>query len=214
MSAPETAYSAVKEGAIVLDFGETTNISQLWDYLGYENNPHYNIEYSNNKDSGYTTFSTGVTDDNGNTQSYWDAGSVFCWNSLTVNVQARYVKISPTEDNYEDSLLELVFLDSNGKKLEPVNRDEYKNLFDEQDEFEGRASAMNGTYFDEIYHGRTAYEMIHKLYCYENTHPPLGKIFIACGVLMFGMNPFGWRFMGTFLQQGMDQHCDNVIVCV
>lgn len=197
MSAPETAYSAVKEGAIVLDFGETTNISQLWDYLGYENNPHYNIEYSNNKDSGYTTFSTGVTDDNGNTQSYWDAGSVFCWNSLTVNVQARYVKISPTEDNYEDSLLELVFLDSNGKKLEPVNRDEYKNLFDEQDEFEGRASAMNGTYFDEIYHGRTAYEMIHKLYCYENTHPPLGKIFIACGVLMFGMNPFGWRFMGT-----------------
>ena len=39
--------------------------------------------------------------------------------------------------------------------------------------------------------------MIHKLYCYENTHPPLGKIFIACGVLMFGMNPFGWRFMGT-----------------
>ena len=85
---------------------ETTNISQLWDYLGYENNPHYNIEYSNNKDSGYTTFSTGVTDDNGNTQSYWDAGSVFCWNSLTLNVQARYVKISPTEDNYEDSLLE------------------------------------------------------------------------------------------------------------
>ena len=145
MSAPETAYSAVKEGAIVLDFGETTNISQLWDYLGYENNPHYNIEYSNNKDSGYTTFSTGVTDDNGNTQSYWDAGSVFCWNSLTLNVQARYVKISPTEDNYEDSLLELVFLDSNGKKLEPVNRDEYKTLFDEQDEFEGRASAMNGT---------------------------------------------------------------------
>ena len=57
---------------------------------------------------------------NGNTQSYWDAGSVFCGISLTLNVQARYVKISPTEDNYEDSLLELVFLDSNGKKLEPV----------------------------------------------------------------------------------------------
>lgn len=111
-----------------------------------------------------------------------------------MNVQARYVKISPTEDNYEDSLLELVFLDSNGKKLEPVNRDEYKNLFDEQDEFEGRASAMNGTYFDEIYHGRTAYEMIHKLYCYENTHAATwSKCFIACGVLMFG-EPFGWRF--------------------
>ena len=79
----------------------------------------------------------------------------------------------------------------------PANSHDYAALFDEQDMFDGRKSNLNSTYFDEIYHARTAYEMIHHLYCYENTHPPLGKIFIACGVLIFGMNPFGWRFAGT-----------------
>lgn len=58
-------------------------------------------------------------------------------------------------------------------------------------------SFRNSMYFDEIYHGRTAYEFLHGLTSYENTHPPLGKIFIALGVSLFGMNPFGWRIIGT-----------------
>lgn len=53
------------------------------------------------------------------------------------------------------------------------------------------------TYFDEIYHARTAYENILGLEPYENTHPPLGKYIISIGIRIFGMNPFGWRFMGT-----------------
>ena len=32
---------------------------------------------------------------------------------------------------------------------------------------------------------------------YENTHPTLGKLIISVGIRIFGMNPFGWRFMGT-----------------
>ena len=32
---------------------------------------------------------------------------------------------------------------------------------------------------------------------YENTHPPLGKYLISVGIRIFGMNPFGWRFMGA-----------------
>ena len=93
--------------------------------------------------------------------------------------------------------MELVFTDADGNLLEPVNAKEYKNLFDEQKLFTGRSTNLNGTYFDEIYHARTAYEMIHHLYCYENTHPPLGKAIMAVGILIFGMCPFGWRFMGT-----------------
>lgn len=56
---------------------------------------------------------------------------------------------------------------------------------------------MNSTYFDEIYHARTAYEHILGLEPYENTHPTLGKLIISVGIRIFGMNPFGWRFMGT-----------------
>ena len=56
---------------------------------------------------------------------------------------------------------------------------------------------LNSTYFDEIYHARTAYENIRNVYPYEITHPPLGKLILGIGIRIFGMNPFGWRFMGT-----------------
>jgi dolichyl-phosphate-mannose--protein O-mannosyl transferase len=53
--------------------------------------------------------------------------------------------------------------------------------------------------FDEVYHGRTAYEFIHGLPTYETTHPPLGKALMAWGIRLFGMNPFGWRFMSAMM---------------
>ncbi|MCH5268545.1 MAG: glycosyltransferase family 39 protein [Lachnospiraceae bacterium] len=197
MSAPETSYSLVEQGEVVLDFGTRETISTLWNYLGYENNPHYHIEYTEDLSYGWTSYEMGIPDEDENAQNYWDAGSVFCWNSVALNIETRYLRITPTEDNYEDSILELVLQGEDGEILTPINTSDYPELFDEQNLFDGRASAMNGTYFDEIYHGRTAYEMIHQQYCYENTHPPLGKIFIAGGILLFGMNPFGWRFAGT-----------------
>ena len=197
MSAPETAYSVNESGEIVLDLGEKANITKVWDYLGYQNNPHYILEYTDNPSYGWTIYKTGNKSDDENKTDYWDAGSVFCWNSMDVNISARYLRISAAEENSNDSLLEIVLQKEDEETIVPINAGDYPELFDEQELFDGRASAMNGTYFDEIYHGRTAYEMIHDLYCYENTHPPLGKVFIAGGVLLFGMNPFGWRFAGT-----------------
>jgi predicted membrane-bound dolichyl-phosphate-mannose-protein mannosyltransferase len=61
----------------------------------------------------------------------------------------------------------------------------------------GRVSDHNGgVIFDEISHVRTAFEYIHNEEPYEITHPPLGKLIIALGINLFGMTPFGWRFMG------------------
>ncbi len=82
--------------------------------------------------------------------------------------------------------------------MAPLNAADYPALFDEPDGYHGPYSFRNSMYFDEIYHGRTAYEFLNGLTSYENTHPPLGKIFIALGVWLFGMNPFGWRIAGTF----------------
>lgn len=188
-SAPTTGYSAVEKGAIVLDFGEEVNIGGIWNFLGYQNNPKYLISYTSNPDTGWTELFS--------TEQPWDAGSVFCWNETDVNITGRYVWIAANTGVAQDSILELVFTDTDGNMLLPANASDYRNLFDEQEFFTGRKNYKNSTYFDEIYHARTAYEMIHHLYCYENTHPPLGKIFIALGVLIFGMNPFGWRFMGA-----------------
>lgn len=72
-------------------------------------------------------------------------------------------------------------------------------LFDEQDVVPDYFDWTNSTYFDEIYHARTAFEHIRGVYPYEITHPPLGKLILSLGIRLFGMTPFGWRFMGTLL---------------
>lgn len=44
------------------------------------------------------------------------------------------------------------------------------------------ATYLNSSYFDEIYHARTALEHIENIYPYEITHPPLGKLIIGIGI--------------------------------
>ncbi len=70
-------------------------------------------------------------------------------------------------------------------------------LFDEHELWTDKYTYMNSTYFDEIYHPRTAYEHLNNVYPYEVSHPPLGKLILSLGIMVFGMVPFGWRFMGT-----------------
>ena len=123
--------------------------------------------------------------------------------------QARYIRITAVNSGLK--LREIGFLDANGDPLpvEIVSHqatpdimtdgvvDDAAKLIDEQDTVPAKPSYLNGTYFDEIYHARTGYEHQQGLATYEWTHPPLGKVFIMVGINLFGMTPFGWRFMGT-----------------
>ena len=77
-------------------------------------------------------------------------------------------------------------------------RSEDAALCDEQQLCPEKQTFLNSSYFDEIYHARTAWEHLEGIYPYEITHPPLGKIIISLGISLFGMTPFGWRFSGTF----------------
>ncbi len=93
---------------------------------------------------------------------------------------------------------ELVFLDANGNIITPAAYPQAVNaLFDEQALCPNAIRSIDGMYFDEIYHARSAYEQLKGLPIYETTHPPLGKALISVGISIFGMNPFGWRFMGA-----------------
>ena len=93
---------------------------------------------------------------------------------------------------------------------ESPNYSSAEALLDEQDTLEGipdpfgllgdtvaQPGWYNSSYFDEIYHARTAYEHLAGTVPYETTHPPLGKLIISLGILLFGMTPFGWRFGGA-----------------
>ena len=95
---------------------------------------------------------------------------------------------------------ELALYDDEGRLIgtdRMIIPDGCAKLFDEQDKIPETYTYMNGTYFDEIYHARTAYEHIQNVYPYEVSHPPLGKVLMGIGIRIFGMVPFGWRFMGT-----------------
>ena len=123
-----------------------------------------------------------------------DAGDVLRWIYIKPDspLLGRYVRLTCTGEAY---LGEAVFLDASGEPLPVICT---KPAFaDEQDRFCAEYSFMNSTYFDEIYHARTAWEHLHSIYPYEISHPPLGKLIISLGILLFGMTPFGWRFSGT-----------------
>lgn len=201
MSAPESGWESTQSGSeIVLDFGEVKSFSNMYAYPGSYENRSFSLDISGDG-ANFTNMGTVNT------------GSVFKWNdvkmtspdeqsqNLPFNVRERFIRL--TSLNTEATLKELVFKDSEGNIIVPQNASAYPELFDEQDEFDPEMGFRSGTYFDEIYHGRTAYEMIHEYYCYENTHPPLGKFFISLGIRVFGMNPFGWRIIGTLFGIGM-----------
>lgn len=105
----------------------------------------------------------------------------------------RYLRITADNDMY---LNEIAVYSPYGDQLGITSADA-PELCDEQEHVPDAASFMNSSYFDEIYHVRTAIEHQKDIWPYEVSHPPLGKLIIGIGISLFGVTPFGWRFMGT-----------------
>lgn len=188
--APVTSLELRETGeSIVLDLGEDKDIREISFFLGSFENRKFSLEMSSQPDSGYYNAAELTMSD------------VFAWGNQETAAFGRYLRLTLLSE--KASLLELVITDSTGTVCVPLNSGDYAALFDEQALYPERSTFRDSTYFDEIYHARTAYEYIHGLYSYENTHPPLGKIFISLGIRLFGMNPFGWRIIGTLFGIGM-----------
>jgi 4-amino-4-deoxy-L-arabinose transferase-like glycosyltransferase len=71
------------------------------------------------------------------------------------------------------------------------------NLVDEQSSLEIPPTYMSKMYFDEVYFARAAEDYVNHVFPLERTHPPLGKLIQAVGIVAFGETPFGWRIMGV-----------------
>ncbi len=125
-----------------------------------------------------------------------DYVSVLKWASIPLTEAPRplrYLRLRCVSGN--PFLGELAVRGADGALLE-ITAD-VPELVDENGTAPEKSDFMNSSYFDEIYHARTAWEHLNRVWPYEISHPPLGKEILSLGVLLFGMTPFGWRFSGT-----------------
>ncbi|HEX9061561.1 MAG TPA: phospholipid carrier-dependent glycosyltransferase, partial [Clostridia bacterium] len=112
---------------------------------------------------------------------------VFTWKYIDVNISTERLKFIVEKPGGTLNEIGIFGKDRNtplkvniiDKNQEKEDDGKIENLFDEQKFAQFSPSYMTSTYFDEIYHARTAYEFIHHITPYENTHPPLGKVFIS-----------------------------------
>ena len=124
-----------------------------------------------------------------------DHVSVLKWNTVDLELDspAAYLRLRWLSGT--PWLGELVLFDGAGERIAFSCSEEI--LHDELDLVPEKQTYHNSSYFDEIYHARTAWEHLHDVWPYELSHPPLGKELLSLGILLFGMTPFGWRFSGT-----------------
>ena len=180
-SAPETFVRPVDESAVIT-FEEPCIPAEIDFYTGV----------------GYGEFAFELTADGENyftaASFLLDAGDVLRWQKLSAANTGEVTggRIAGTGTAY---LGEAAFFDGNGNRI--AFRSSVPEICDEQDTVCREYSFLNSSYFDEIYHARTAWEHLNNVAPYEISHPPLGKIIIGIGISLFGMNPFGWRFSGT-----------------
>lgn len=206
--APQTAWVAFPEDEpAVLDLEESHRFN-LFTYGGIHwENSGFAVEVSKDRENWLP----------------WDGmlnyGDCFAWRSLQpfrvedngqvirygspYMMEGRYIRLSVTSGKV--AMLEAAAVDVDSGKVLPLTGLDAggRLLSDEQDAFGGKPTWFNSMYFDEIYHGRTAFEQMNALTgqepsaIYETSHPPLGKLLMTFSVMLFGMTPFGWRFAGA-----------------
>lgn len=181
-SAPES-FAAMSGERTVIELQTDSAPSRIMLYTGVGTGS-YDIEYS----ADGVNYTKALSFEQGHAE-------VLKWHALTAETELRPRCVRVTCTSGAPYLGEIVLLDGDGSPI-PVSCP-LSALCDEQEKTPASPNYMNSSYFDEIYHARTAWEHLNGLWPYEISHPPLGKLIISLGVSLFGMNPFGWRFMGT-----------------
>ncbi len=186
LSAPESEYYSGTPGETVkLHLDKPVEVSEFWIYGGIAEGTLL-LEA---EDGSQITYE----------QTY---DEMFRWDRVEVNLTSQDFSLMTYSG--ELRIREMAFFDTQGNRVNVQALGEIAvPIVDEPDTVPEVPSYLNGMYFDELYHARTAYEHLKGMDPYENSHPPLGKVFIMLGVALLGMNTFGWRVVGTFFGVGM-----------
>ena len=181
--APQTVRSLDGQSAVI-DLGGEENVSRVQFYTGIGQGS-YSFEFSADGETWLpaSSFEQGHA-------------ALLKWQELDLSsapqTPVRYLRIS----GYGPAELGEVAVYGGEGQLLPITSD-CPELCDEQALVPAEGTYLNSSYFDEIYHARTAWEHLRNIYPYEVSHPPLGKLILSVGIALFDMTPFGWRFMGT-----------------
>lgn len=212
MHVPETAWApSAKDDGFIVDFGKKVEISKVMLYQGYNEEKYDNIKFSINYLNDYDTYI--------NSESL-DKSGFYSWKVSTKEFKTSKLKITATgpgaainefaafEKGSDKPLAVKSITPANDKitgQIESPDGKPYSlaNLTDEQELADFYTLSDTNTYFDEVFYPRTALDFIYHITPFERTHPPLGKYFVMIGMLVFGVNPFGWRIMGTLFGVAM-----------
>jgi dolichyl-phosphate-mannose--protein O-mannosyl transferase len=128
--------------------------------------------------------------------------SYYSWSKISIDHDTQYVRFNFTQASVE--VAEIAALSQENQRIainavtsETTPDQNLSKLVDEQSLVQCPPTYISQTYFDEIYYVRTAEQYLKLQQPFEWTHPPLGKLIIAVGIIVFGYNPFGWRIMGV-----------------
>ena len=177
---PQT-FHTLKEGQSVtlFDFEKPVTIDKICYYVGIDKNVNFTLERrTQNSWKKFYTYE----------KSYPYS---FRWKCISPTVKTSKILLRVIKN--EMMLNEIRF--SYKDKVVPYKTS--KNYLNDEKNVLVDTSYYSGMFFDEIYFGRTAFEIMHDINVYENTHPYLGKFLIIPGIKLFGMTPFGWRFMNV-----------------
>lgn len=219
---PQSFASFAANETATIALAEETTLSRILYYPGL-NTGSYTLEVSTDGVTWRTLLSHPENKE-AQTDAYYDwtgtsgalsfshkYSEMFKWLELQPqeSIRAAYIRITGHPDGGKRwlELGELALYDADGILIsgERIRQTDENSalLLDEPSVIPETPSWYNSSYFDEIYHPRTALEHIRGIYPYEITHPPLGKLIMSLGIRAFGMTPFGWRFMGTLFGVGM-----------
>ena len=183
-TSPET-FVPMSGKSAVIDFNGESSPDQIVLFPGVGTG-EYQIEYSDDAEGWYplTTFTQ-------------DHVAVLKWQYISLGLERPIHYLRLYCNSGTPWLGEISLTDQGGNRI--AFSSSIPELTDEAETVPTSSDYHNSSYFDEIYHARTAWEHLNRIWPYEISHPPLGKEILSVGILLFGMTPFGWRFSGTVI---------------
>ena len=194
---PTTTATLTAGQSFYVDLGASTNVKSMVVLLDVG---AFNFTVSTGSPGNWTEV-TNVAWPYSN--SVWSE-NYYVWDEIPVGQTTQYLKVDVGPAGFETVIAQIAVIDQNNQQVDiqsitnvGAGIPDLHNLIDEQNLVQYPSTYMQNTYFDEIYFVRTAEQYLHLQLPYEWTHPPLGKLIQASGILIFGFNPFGWRIMGV-----------------